>query len=276
MEKKIDVDGETVTLELFLGGDYKFILLMLGLSGATSNYACAWCKIHKAERWNMTYDLNHYNSPDLQRTLKEMNELANKKTKQKYCCVNPPILNIELDHVILDELHLLLRIMDILIENLVHEALRWDEEDNWKKRKCEQKTIHLDHLKDIIRSCGVSFDIWEKTNADAKGSGQYDFTSLLGPDKKKLLKELPHKFEGVIQPAAENEVENLWVKFSIIYSIVTCKTPSEHMITDYFCKAQEWINLFLSLGDKCIGYRMAIVTPYMHAMVYNIPKFMEA
>ena len=32
MEKKIDVDGETVDLELFLGGDYKFILLMLGLS----------------------------------------------------------------------------------------------------------------------------------------------------------------------------------------------------------------------------------------------------
>ena len=91
MEKKIDVDGKTVTLELFLGGDYKFILLMLDLSGATSNYACAWCKIHKAERWNMTYDLNHYNSPDLQRTLKEMNELANKKTKQKYCCVNPVI-----------------------------------------------------------------------------------------------------------------------------------------------------------------------------------------
>ena len=31
----------------------------------------------------MTDDqLNHYNSHDLQRTLKEMNELANKKTKQ--------------------------------------------------------------------------------------------------------------------------------------------------------------------------------------------------
>ena len=49
METKIYVDGETVNLEFFLGGDYKLILLMLGLSGATSNYACAWCKIHKAE-----------------------------------------------------------------------------------------------------------------------------------------------------------------------------------------------------------------------------------
>ena len=32
METKIYVDGETVNLELFLGGDYKFIQLMLGLS----------------------------------------------------------------------------------------------------------------------------------------------------------------------------------------------------------------------------------------------------
>ena len=114
-------------------------------------------------------------------------------------------------------------------------------------------------------------DIWEKTNADAKGSGQYDFTSLSGLDKKKLVNELPHKFEGVIRPAAESEVENLWVKFYIIYSIVTCKTPSEHMITDYFCKAQELINLSLSLGDKCIGYKMVNVTPYnaCHGISYS-------
>ena len=80
-EKKLDLGEDTVNLEFFLGGDYKFILLMMGLSGATSNYACAWCKIHKDERWNMSYDLNHYNSPNLRRTLKEMNELAGKKQK---------------------------------------------------------------------------------------------------------------------------------------------------------------------------------------------------
>jgi hypothetical protein len=53
-EKKLDLGEDTVNLEFFLGGDYKFILLMMGLSGATSNYACAWCKIHKDERWNMS------------------------------------------------------------------------------------------------------------------------------------------------------------------------------------------------------------------------------
>ena len=46
-EKKIEVDGTTINLYFFLGGDYKFVLLTMGVRGATSHYACAWCKVHK-------------------------------------------------------------------------------------------------------------------------------------------------------------------------------------------------------------------------------------
>ncbi|CAB4038959.1 Hypothetical predicted protein, partial [Paramuricea clavata] len=118
LDKKIDVDGQTINLEFFLGGDYKFILLLLGLSGATSNYACSWCKVHKDERWNMKYDLEYYSSSKLKRTLEDLKKSATKSSKESYCSVRKPLLNIELDHVIPDELHLLLRIMDVLINNL--------------------------------------------------------------------------------------------------------------------------------------------------------------
>ena len=50
------MDGQKVKTELFPGGDYKLILLMLGLKGATSNYACAWCKIHKTDCWKINND----------------------------------------------------------------------------------------------------------------------------------------------------------------------------------------------------------------------------
>ena len=59
-QKEIVVDRKNVDLEFFLGGDYKFLLTILGLSGATSNYACAWCKIHKDNRWNMSYNVQNY------------------------------------------------------------------------------------------------------------------------------------------------------------------------------------------------------------------------
>jgi hypothetical protein len=272
-EKKIDVDEGTVNLEFFLGGDYKFILLMMGLSGATSNHACVWCTVHKDERWNMSHDLEYYNSPPLKRTLEEMHRLAG-KTKQNFCCVHKPLLDIELSHVILDELHLLLRVMDVLIGNLVQGAIDWDKKDNWKKKKSEHQSIHVNHLIEVIRSCGVTFNIWEKMNADKHGSGLYDFTSLLGTDKKKLLKELPEKLDGVI-PDYENEVKLIWQKFSTVYAIVTCRDPSEEMVADYFLKAQEWVSLFISLHGKVIGHKRANVTPYMHAMVYHVPNFLQ-
>ena len=69
---------------------------MMGLKGATSHYACVWCKV----------TLCHYESSNLKRTIKEISELAKKKGKQNCCCEHTPLVTIELDHVILDELHL--------------------------------------------------------------------------------------------------------------------------------------------------------------------------
>ena len=109
---KITMNGKEIKLELFLGGDYKFILIMLGLKGATSFYACAWCKVHKDKRWDLNHEEDFYNKPPLQRTLKELKELS-KKGRENFCCEHEPLLNIELDHVILDELHLLLRVVDV-------------------------------------------------------------------------------------------------------------------------------------------------------------------
>ena len=52
-EEIVTVDGKEVDTEFFLGGDYKYILIMLGLNGATGNYSYAWCKIDKNDRWKM-------------------------------------------------------------------------------------------------------------------------------------------------------------------------------------------------------------------------------
>ena len=72
---------------------------MLGLKGATSYYACAWCKIHKDKMWEMNHDIDFYNKPPMERTLGEMKNLS-KKSKDNFCCEHEPLLNIEIDHVI--------------------------------------------------------------------------------------------------------------------------------------------------------------------------------
>lgn len=95
--------------------------------------------------------LEHYNKSPLQRTLQEVIALDRQKgNTEKYSCEHEPLLKIELDHVVLDELHLLLRIMDVLINNLVRGTVEWDKKENFNKRKANQKNTHLKNLQSTI------------------------------------------------------------------------------------------------------------------------------
>ena len=48
--QEIEVEGKIIKLEIILGGDMKFLLVVLGMNAAHSNYACLWCNIHKKNR----------------------------------------------------------------------------------------------------------------------------------------------------------------------------------------------------------------------------------
>lgn len=58
--------------------------------------------------------------------------------------------------------------------------------------------MHLTKLVQSIRSCAVSFVMWEQCNADGKASGKHDWTSLLGAEKKILLDALPGKMKSFL------------------------------------------------------------------------------
>lgn len=42
-------------------------------------------------------------------------------------CKAKPLFDIPLDHVIVDELHMFLRVMDILEKDVIFEVINWDE-----------------------------------------------------------------------------------------------------------------------------------------------------
>ena len=42
-------------------------------------------------------------------------------------------MNIEIDHVIVDELNLLLHEMDVMLDNIITEVIDWDKEDDFEK-----------------------------------------------------------------------------------------------------------------------------------------------
>lgn len=99
---------------------------------------------------------------------------------------------------------------DVLISNLVTDAIAWDHKDNLNKPPRLRENLHLNGLTAVINECGVSFSVWEKKNANGTGSGTHEFTSLMGSAKKILLEKLPSKLKDIIRPETSETVINLW------------------------------------------------------------------
>ena len=195
-------------------------------------------------------------------------------TKDNYCCVRQPLVEIDLDHVIVDELHLMLRVVDVLIDNLVEDVLEWDNNEDIRKKRKEERGKHLNNLVTTIRSCGVSFNIWQKKNADEKTSGKYEWTSLLGNDKKSLLRVLPGKLRMALQDESCDTVIKIWEDFYDLYKKINEKQATLEGILQYSERAKDWIKLFLSLNGIRKGYQKSRVTPYMHIMVFHVLHFL--
>lgn len=271
---KIKVNDTEVAVELFLGGDYKFLLMAMGMSGATSDHACLWCKVHKLFRWDMSKDLSYYNE-ELNRTLQEIKELSS--SSKTFSCIKRPLFNIPLDHIILDELHLMLRITDRMTENLITEVMEKDSKEDFNKGQGEEKGENIRILIKTINELGITFSLWEKKNADGKASGTYNWSSLVGSDKKKLMKYLPEKLEAldILFPESKETVIKIWKDFYSLYNLINIDSNADDFYLDIFRKAKDFISLFCSVGGVRIGYEKKRVTPYMHALVYHVPIFIK-
>ena len=76
---------------------------------------------------------NFYWSKEIVRTNQEM-KLFCSKSKSNFGCIHPPLLNIELSHVVIDELHLLMRICDVLLKNLIEDSVNLDHKNSIGKK----------------------------------------------------------------------------------------------------------------------------------------------
>ena len=88
----------------------------------------------KDNTWDTTKLSNYYNQQPLQRTLEENKKLCKCK-ENNYGCFNEPLLNIALTNVIADASHLLLRITDKLLQNVIDEVLERDAVEDFNKKR---------------------------------------------------------------------------------------------------------------------------------------------
>ena len=147
--------------------------MSMGMNAANSVYACLWCTIHRDKRlvWifycamRIVAIINNRSDitvtaeqcKEKKRTLSSIRTCCTMSTvQQRLGCIHQPLFDIELDLVVVDELHLLLRITDRLISALVH---RMAQLDHKSQMHSQGQTNHMDQLVSAINSCGVTFRV---------------------------------------------------------------------------------------------------------------------
>ena len=87
--QEISANNCTYKLEYFLGGDWKFLVLICGLVRANEDYACVWCKCPKQQRWDTSKKWS-INDPIF--GARTIEGIAKFSTGKKFNCKAKPLL----------------------------------------------------------------------------------------------------------------------------------------------------------------------------------------
>lgn len=128
--------------------------------------------------------------------------------EQKLSQARAPLIHLPLKYVIPDELHLLLRVTDVLTRNLIQTAITHDLKHSGRARRANILSGEMTNkLLDAIHDCGITFNI---TQQKAPSQGGFEFTSLMGKEKAKLLNRLPAHIPQCQPLEFCDTVQQLW------------------------------------------------------------------
>ena len=132
--KQIEVGQDTFSVDYYMGCDWKFLASITGIDSASSTYSCIWCKCDHGEQYDPDKEWSVTDSSKGARSVEEIVEYAAlPRSKQKFNVSHVPLFpTIPLSHVVIDNLHLFLRVADVLINLLITELRRQDSIDQRK------------------------------------------------------------------------------------------------------------------------------------------------
>ena len=259
----ITIDGVTFEIEYYLGGDWKFLAMATGIDSATSTYACIWCKCPRAERANTTKKWSITDTSKGARTIEENVQLGGRSTAKFNVSHVPLFPKIPLTRVIVDNLHMFLRVSDVLIDLFIVELRALDRINQVTKLKSMEHLAHLLRFEKSVKELGVSgYSFWI-----GRESRKLKWRSFTGPEKLKVLSlvELFFEVENV------KEIQALWREFIQVNESLSVKP--ENMQSNHAETFEEKARTFVrSFNDQ---YTTKHVTPYMHCMMNHVAEFMK-
>lgn len=256
----ITVDGRFIPVRICLGSDLKFLLLVLGLQSASSDHSCPFCTATKKMRANPSMMAGAFNSPPLQRTLQN---LFRDNDEMRNGVHLTPLFQIEPKNIVPDTLHMKIRILDKLLQNVIQEFLDMDCANNVRCAAVKEDNINV--IRQLLFDCGARIHIF----GENQGPNGRMFSSFTGGDADILLQNLPPKLHGRLHSDTEATVLELWHTFRSLIIAFDNDTTGKDMQGS----ATKFMTLFTALGEsKRKGYDATQITPYIHILAHHAPQ----
>jgi hypothetical protein len=243
-----DNQGIEWKVELYFSSDWKFLAICLGLNAANSRYFCPWCQISKEQQGDFSYEWT---------ISKTMDQICEDYTFYRGH-IRPAIFDmIPLQNWVPDELHVMLRITDVLWRLILDEL---KSRNTWGDKA---RNVIIEEMKCI----NVKFHFWLEV-----GSINWQYTALMGRDKLSVLQHF--NLAKLFPRSRATQIRNLWDNFYLLYEAMKdSKTDS----TQFSNNAHAWLRQFLDPNPVSSDYfyQACDITPYMHVLVYHIPEMLR-
>ena len=263
---EIELIGNVYQIKKCFGGDLKFLALLYGLNAANSDYPCIWCKCNITEKLDLK-KLKNWSISD--RKLAESAKIIQSGRASKGY-IKPPILNfIDFDSVILDMLHLYLRVTDRFFEiigTLIEKADGIKSSDFiLEKRPCFKRYM------EFLENCKITNPFYTSKKVISK----YKLRSLNSNERKLILGKL-----------VETKIQNLFPEFEnikarslnfVIKSFMDTieKIRKNEFNETYLDNLKEDLKIWLGHYVKLVPRETKEITPYIHIFTFHLPEFIQ-
>ena len=234
----------------------KFLATVCGIEGATSQHSCIWCKCSKDDRYNMDLKWSITDESLGARTVEDITRRSKfgKKSKERFNCYRKPMFDyIPMHHVVIDTLHLFLRICDVLINLLIRDIRVLDG--------IEKSNSNLNRYESFLNNeCKIHFQFYN--DKDSKTLKWRDLTST---EKNRLFTAI--NIQDLF-PLLENntQIQKLWAEF---FSLIQFLSKPECDASEFDQRSKDWVRLFVSV------YHCKDVTPYIHCFGMHVSQFIQ-
>lgn len=304
--KTIIIENEEYKINFMAGGDLKWLALVFGINSANSNYPCPFCKWKNEEIKLLTYDERKNMSKEvvkkterkiidklfdkrnnIRRTQAEsalLNDLQDTDKRQGYN--NSTLLSfISFENIVVDILHLFLRISDRLLDIL------------FSQLKILQNTYKIYNLIEIFckfleNDCKISNPSYLFTEEkDGVTVESIKLRSLNSNDRFKMFRKL-YGGEVTEEKKVKKKKDNNVTKGVTLSSLFPDQVKDDPMIlrldrifNEFFIiikmmknyKINEKLLIIEKLKDWIKDYLRieTTITPYIHIFVIHLNEFLE-